>query len=181
MGRPRAHGGIGCSLVVPGGCRASGEADRAGRRPSPTASAHGSAPARISFRSKRQRGCALELQRLEKRAVLSRAVEWMLDALLLYVAGLAIEVWNARQQAPEIERSGAELSVSRAVLHDVLEMEAPIAVAVPLEIGERIAAPHHHVADVELVADDGRVSALDEHVVWHRAVDRRHVVGFVVE
>src|SRR2546426_296633 len=88
----------------------------------------------------------------------------MLDTLLLDVTGLVIDVGNARQQAPEIERSGAELRVSRAVFHDVLEMEAPVAVAVPLEIGERVAAPHRQVADVELVTDDGRVRSLQEQV-----------------
>ena len=60
-------------------------------------------------------------------------------------------------------------------------MEAPVAVAVPLEIGERIAAPHDHVADVELVADHARVRSLHEQIVRHGAVDRRHVIGFVVE
>src|SRR6266513_2864403 len=60
-------------------------------------------------------------------------------------------------------------------------MEAPVPIAVALEIGERIATPYHHVADVELVADDGRVGARHEHVVGHRAVDRRHVVRLVVE
>src|SRR5881396_4302964 len=99
----------------------------------------------------------------------------MLDALLLDVAGLMIDVWDARQQAPEIERSGAELGVSRAVLHDVLQMEAPIAVAVPLEVGEGIAAPHYHVADVELASYDGRIGPLHEQIVRHRAVDRCHV------
>src|SRR2546422_11627555 len=105
----------------------------------------------------------------------------MLDALLLDVTGLVIDVWNARQQAPEIERSGAELGVSRAVLHDVLEMEAPIAVAVPLEVAERVATTYYHVADVELVADDDRVGPLHETIIRHRAVDRRHVLGFVLE
>src|SRR5438034_3742232 len=60
----------------------------------------------------------------------------MLDALLLDVTGLAIDVRNAGQQAAEIDRSGAELRVARAVLHDVLQMEAPVAIAVPLERSE---------------------------------------------
>src|SRR5437773_2340354 len=38
----------------------------------------------------------------------------MLDALLLDVTGLAIDVRNGGQQAPEIDRSGAELRVARA-------------------------------------------------------------------
>src|SRR2546422_10719483 len=105
----------------------------------------------------------------------------MLDALLLDVTGLVIDVWNACQQPPEIECSSAELGVSRAIFHDVLEMEAPIAIAVPREIGERIAAPHDHVADVQLVTDDGRVRSLQEQVVRHGAVDRLQVLGLVVE
>src|SRR6266550_9292152 len=60
-------------------------------------------------------------------------------------------------------------------------MEAPIAVAVPLEISERVGAPYRHVTDVELVADHARVGALEEQVVRHRAVDRSHVLGFAVE
>src|SRR5882724_1331019 len=173
MGLRRARRGTGCSWVGRGSCRVSEGADRAGERGLPVASAPGSAPAPISCRSNCSAGgCALELERLQKRAVLSRAVERMLDALLLDVAGLAIDVGDARQQAPEVERSGAELRVFRAVLHDVLEMEAPIAVAVPLQVREWVAAPYDHVADVELVADHGRVGALDEHVVGHLAVDR---------
>src|SRR5438034_7947389 len=109
MERPRARSGTGCSLVGPGRCGDSGGAGRAGRSRSATASAHGSAPAPISFRSDRQRGAGLEFQRLQKRAVASRVVECMLDALLLDVTGLVIDVRNAGQQAPEIDRSGAEL------------------------------------------------------------------------
>src|SRR2546427_630287 len=176
MERPRARSGTGCSLVGPGRCGDSGEAGRAGRSRSATASAHGSVPAPISFRSDRQRGSGLEFQRLQKRTVASRVVEGMLDALLLDVTGLVIDVRNAGQQAPEIDRSVAELRVARAILHDVLQMEAPVAIAVPLEIGERVATTHDHVADVELVADDRRVGALHEHVVRDGAVDGRHVV-----
>src|SRR5438552_12197345 len=105
MERPRARSGTGCSLVGPGRCGDSGEAGRAGRSRLATASAHGSVPAPISFRSDRQR-----------------------------------------------DRSGAEFRVARAILHDVLQMEAPVAIAVPLEIGERVVTTHDHVADVELVA-----------------------------
>src|ERR1041385_4820343 len=153
MGRPRALCGTGCSLAGRGGSRNSGEAGRAGRSRLATASAHGSAPAPISFRSDRQRGSGLEFQRLQKRAVASRVVDRMLDALFLDVTGLVIDVRNAGQQAPEIDGSGAELRVARSVLHDVLQMEAPVAIAVPLEIGERVAATHDHVADVERYRD----------------------------
>src|SRR5204862_7953411 len=124
---------------------------------------------------------ALKVQRPQKLVVPARAIERMLDALLLDVTGLAIDVRNARQQASEIEHSGAELRVSRAVFHDVLEMEAPIAVAVALEISERIAASHRQIADVELVTDDSRVRSLQEQVVRHGAVDRLQVIGLVVE
>src|SRR5947209_1533332 len=181
MERPRARSGTGCSLVGPGRCGDSGEAGRAGRSRSATASAHGSVPAPISFRSDRQRGSGLEFQRLQKRTVASRVVEGMLDALLLDVTGFVIDVRNAGQQASEIDRSGAELRVARAILHDVLQVEAPVAIAVPLEIGERIATTHDHVADVELVADDRRVGSLHEPVVRYGAVDGRHVVRLVVE
>src|SRR5437773_8491225 len=134
MERPRARSGTGCSWVGPGRCGDSGEAGRAGRSRLATASAHGSVPAPISFRSDRQRGPGLEFQRLQKRAVPSRVVEWMLDAFLLDVTGLVIDVRNVGQQAPEIDRSGAELRVARTILRDVLQMEAPVAIAVPLEI-----------------------------------------------
>src|SRR5213080_395559 len=146
MERPRARSGTGCSLVGPGRCGDSGGAGRAGRSRSATASAHGSVPAPISFRSDRQRGSGLEFQRLQKRAVASRVVEGMLDALLLDVTGLVIDVRNVGQQAPEIDRSGAELRVARTILRDVLQMEAPVAIAVPLEIRERVATTHDHVA-----------------------------------
>ncbi len=76
----------------------------------------------------------LEVQCLEVPVVLPRAVHGMRDALLLDVTGLVIDVGNGRQQASEIERSSAELSIVRAVLPDVLEMEAPVAVAVALEM-----------------------------------------------
>src|SRR5438876_8547366 len=101
MERPRARSGTGCSLVGPGRCGDSGEAGRAGRSRSATASAHGSVPAPISFRSDRQRGSGLEFQRLQKRTVASRVVEGMLDALLLDVTGFVIDVRNAGQQASE--------------------------------------------------------------------------------
>src|SRR5206468_4896949 len=54
-------------------------------------------------------------------------------------------------------------------------------VAIPLEVDERVAAAHYHVADVELVADEGRVGSLHEQVVGDRAVDRSHVLGLVME
>src|SRR5207302_7356279 len=60
-------------------------------------------------------------------------------------------------------------------------MEAPIPLAVPRQIGERIAPAHHHVADVELEAHDLRVGALDEYFVRLLAVDRSHMVGFIME
>src|SRR5207302_925759 len=83
------------------------------------------------------------------------------------------EVAHGRQQAPEIERPRAELGVVRPIGYDVFQVEAPVAVAVALEIGERIAAPYHHVADVELEPDDGRVGSRHEHVIRHGAADRR--------
>src|SRR5213593_289037 len=181
MERPRARSGTGCSWVGPARRADSGAAGRAGRSRLATASAHGSVPAPISFRSDRQRGSGLEFQHLQKRAVASRVVEGMLDALLLDVTVLVIDVRNAGQEAPEIYRAVAELRVARAILHDVLQMEAQVAIAVPLEIGERVATTHDHVADVELVADDRRVGSLDEHIVRYSAVDGRHVVRLVVE
>src|SRR5207244_11853815 len=135
-----------------------------GRRRSATASAHGSVPAPMSFRSDRQRGSGLEFQRLQKRTVASRVVEGMLDALLLDVTGFVIDVRNAGQQAPEIDRSGAELRVARAILNDVLQMEAPVAIAVPLAIGERVATTPDNVADAALVTDDLRFGFLPEDV-----------------
>src|SRR5207247_11313992 len=109
MERPRARSGTGCSLVGPGRCGDSGEAGRAGRSRLATASAHGSVPAPISFRSDRQRGSGLEFQRLQKRAVASRVVEGVLDALLLDVTGLVIDVRNAGRPAQETDRPLATL------------------------------------------------------------------------
>src|SRR2546430_9704043 len=99
----------------------------------------------------------------------------MLDALLLDVTGFVIDVRNAGQQASEIDRSGAELRVARAILHDVLQVEAPVAIAVPLEIGERVATTHDHVADVELVADARRAGSLHDRVVRSGATNGLHL------
>src|SRR5436853_7309791 len=109
MERPRARSGTGGSLVGPGRCGDSGGAGRAGRSRSATASAHGSVPAPVSFRSDRQRGSGLEFQRLQKRAVASRVVEGMLDAVLLDVTGLVIDVRNGGKQAAVIDRAGTLL------------------------------------------------------------------------
>ncbi len=49
------------------------------------------------------------------------------------------------------------------------------------EVVHWIAVSHEHVADVELEAHGSWIEALDEHVVRHRAVDRLHVIGLVVE
>src|SRR5437879_12810821 len=85
---------------------------------------------------------ALELQLAEKLVVPLGAGQRIGSPLLLDVARLAIDVRHGRQQASEIERAGAELGVARAIGDDVLQVEAPITVAVALEIGERIAAHH---------------------------------------
>src|SRR2546428_12616032 len=98
MGRPRAPCGTGCSLAGRGSCRVSEGADRARQRGLRMVSTPGSAPAPISCRSNQWAGGrTLELERLQKLAVLSRAHEGMLEALLLDVAGLVIDVWHARQ------------------------------------------------------------------------------------
>src|SRR5712692_5461539 len=122
-----------------------------------------------------------EVELPEELAVAPRARERIRGLLLLDVAVLAVEVWNTRQELSEIDYSGAELGVSRPVGQHILHVEAPIAVPVALKIGKGIAAPHNHVADVELMAHDGWVGARDEQVVGHGAVDRRHMIGLVVE
>src|SRR5215216_296717 len=60
-------------------------------------------------------------------------------------------------------------------------MEAPIAVAVLLEISHGIAATHQHVADIQLKPNDRRVHPLEKYVVGNLAVDRFHVVRLVVK
>src|SRR5690348_13476163 len=90
---------------------------------------------------------ALELELLQELAVLPRATERVFLSLLLDVAKLVVDVGNGRQQTLEIHRPSAQHGIMRAVRHHVLKMKAPVPLPVALEIGERIAPAHHHVAD----------------------------------
>ena len=49
------------------------------------------------------------------------------------------------------------------------------------QVLHRVAAADEHVANIQLEPDDGRIEPCDEHVVWHLAIDRLHVIGLVVE
>jgi len=68
-----------------------------------------------------------------------------------------------------------------AVGDRVLEMEAPEAVGILLQIQHRIAAADQHVADVELQPGDGGIEPVDEDIQRDLAVDRLLVVSLVVE
>src|SRR6266705_5721825 len=105
-----------------------------------------------SARKARDRGARdrSELELLQELAVLPRAPERIFQAFLLHVAELVVDVRNGSQQALEVHRTRAQHGVVRAVRDYVFKMKAPIPVAVALQIGERIAAPDHHIADVEL-------------------------------
>src|SRR5262245_65004796 len=60
-------------------------------------------------------------------------------------------------------------------------MEAPVAIAVLREMLHRVAAAHHHVADVELEAHHRRIEPRDEDIIWYLTVDGLHVVGLIME
>src|SRR5262245_6092546 len=123
----------------------------------------------------------LELEIPEERVVVPGGRELVLRTFLLHVARLGVERRNGSQEALEVERPGAQSRVGLAVRGDVLEMEAPVAVAVLREILHRVAATNEHVAHVQLQPNDGRIRALDEDVVRHLPVDRLHMLGFIVE
>ena len=110
------------------------------------------------------------------------ARHFVLRTFLLDVTRLVRERWNRSEEALEVEGALAELRVARAVSDDVLEVEAPVAILVSLEIGHGVAASHEHVADVErMKRTTDRIEAFHEEIVGHDAVDGLHVGRFVVE
>src|SRR5437764_6569173 len=82
-----------------------------------------------------------------------------------------------------MEYAGAKLRVARVVGDDILEVEAPVSIAVPSEIPHRISAAQQHVADVELKSHGRQIESLDENIVRDDSAraDRLHVIRLVVK
>src|SRR5207247_1669121 len=98
-----------------------------------------------------------------------------------HVAEFVVDGGHPGQEALEVEYAAPQFDVAGAIGDHVLEMEAPVAIAIALEVAHGVAAAQQHVADVELQPDDRRIGARDEGVVGHGAIDRLHVIRLVVE
>src|SRR5687768_7436460 len=76
---------------------------------------------------------------------------------LLNVTGLSGDIRDSGNETAEVEDPGAELGVPGPIGDHVLDVEAPVPVAVTVEVAHRVSAPECHVPKVELVPHDGRI------------------------
>src|SRR5256885_2203582 len=130
------------------------------------------------------RGAASELEGLEVlaiRAGVGEVAGRVVCRLLFDVRRLLLQRRHRGQKLLEIEDAGPQARVLRAVRHGVLQIKAPEAVKILLQILHRIAAADEHVADVELDVSDGKIETVDEDVEGHLAVDRLLVIDLIVK
>src|SRR5882762_5955422 len=120
-------------------------------------------------------------QVVEVRARVRQVSDRIVGGFLLDVRGLLFERRHRRQELLEIENPRADTGIAGAVGDRVLEVEAPEAVGILLQIQHRIAAADQHIADVELEPRDGGIEPVDEDIERDLAVDRLLVVRLVVE
>src|SRR5207244_3327659 len=113
--------------------------------------------------------------------VVARGRQLIGRAFLLHVTRFVVDRRHRAQKALEVEHAATQLHVAGTVGDDVLEMEGPVEIAILLEISHRVSTAHHHVADIELQPYQRWLETPDEDVIGHGAVDRRHVIGLVVE